>query len=110
MYGYYRQKLHVNHFWELKVNTTTCNGREQNCSFPVTKHLRSDFWSVENSSASAQQTRVTTPGCFCSRAKCFVVLAKAVFTFTHVSYTARKILFQCRGEFLELYAEDGYNC
>lgn len=27
--------------------------------FPDTKHWRSDFWSVENSSASAQQTRVT---------------------------------------------------
>ena len=40
----------------------------------------------------------------------FVLRAKAVFTFTHVSNTARKILFQCRGEFLELYAEDGYNC
>ena len=78
--------------------------------FPDTKHWRSDFWSVENSSASAQQTRVTTPGCFCSRAKWFVVRVKAVFTFTHVSYTARKILFLCRGEFLELYAEDGYNC
>lgn len=64
---------------------------------------------MENSSASAQQTRVTTPGCFCSRAKWFVRV-KAVFTFTHVSYTARKILFLCRGEFLELYAEDGYNC
>lgn len=64
---------------------------------------------MENSSASAQQTRVTTPGCFCSRAKWFV-RAKAVFTFTHVSYAARKILFLCRGEFLELYAEDGYNC
>lgn len=64
---------------------------------------------MENSSASAQQTRVTTPGCFCSRAKWFV-RAKAVFTFTHVSYTARSILFLCRGEFLELYAEDGYNC
>ena len=78
--------------------------------FPDTKHWRSDFWSVENSSASAQQTRVTTPGCFCSRAKWFVVRAKAVFTFTHVSYTARKILFLCRGEFLELHAEDGFNC
>lgn len=64
---------------------------------------------MENSSASAQQTRVTTPGCFCSRAKWFV-RAKAVFAFTHVSYTARKILFLCRGEFLELYAEDDYNC
>ena len=78
--------------------------------FPDTKHWRSNFWSVENSSASAQQTRVTTPGCFCSRAKWFVVHAKAVFTFTHVSYAARKILFLYRGEFLELYAEDGYNC
>ena len=78
--------------------------------FPDTKHLRSDFWSVENSSASAQQTRVTTPGCFFSRAKWFVVRVKAVFTFTHVSYTTRKILFLCRDEFLELYAEDGYNC